>query len=130
MAELPKKTHKTPPKTGRFLGCFGKKNPPENPIKTGTRNKTRSPSFSMPCFSATKTGSKTVPVDSSDNKAVAAAESHAPPKLIKKKSGCKTPSRKNPKADQQQSPKEIYVLPKLRLIALAPDYVGGEVWLV
>ncbi|KAK8562579.1 hypothetical protein V6N12_010653 [Hibiscus sabdariffa] len=109
MAEPHKKTHKTPPKTSRFPGCFGflgKKNPPENPIKTRTRNKTRSPCFSMPCFTATKSGTKTVPVDNSDNKAVAAAESHAPSKLIKKKSDCKTPSWQNSKADQQQSPKE------------------------
>ncbi|GMJ13006.1 hypothetical protein like AT5G08240 [Hibiscus trionum] len=106
MAEPHKKTHRKPPKTSRFLGCFGffgNKNPPEKPIKTGGRNKKRSPSFSMLCFTARKSRTKTVPLDNSDNKTVSSGESHAPSKLIKKKSDRKIPWRQNSKADQQQS---------------------------
>ncbi|XP_039068749.1 uncharacterized protein At5g23160-like [Hibiscus syriacus] len=98
MAEPPKKT----PKTSRFLGCFGfsgMKNRPEKPIKTGNRNKTRSPSCPMLCFTGRKSRTKTVPFDNSDNKTVSGGESCTPSKLIKKK----TPSRQNSKADQQQT---------------------------
>ncbi|KAL4362008.1 hypothetical protein GQ457_04G005000 [Hibiscus cannabinus] len=108
MAEPNKKTRQKIPKTSRFLSCFGfsgKKNPPEKPIKTGSRNKARSPSSSCPvfCFPVRKSRTKTVPVDNPDNKAVGAGESQTPSKPIKKKPDRKIPSLQNSKADRQQT---------------------------
>ncbi|KAK8605806.1 hypothetical protein V6N13_102577 [Hibiscus sabdariffa] len=106
MAEPNKKTRQKIPKTSRFLGCFGfsgKQNPPEKPIKTGSRNKARSSSCPMFCFPVRKSRTKTVPVDNPDNKAVGAGEGQTPSKPIKKKPDSKIPSLQNSKADRQQT---------------------------
>lgn len=105
MAEPQKKTHQKTHKTSRFLACFGfsvKKNPPEKPIQTGSKN-TPSLSFPMLCFRPGKSQTKTVPVDNSD-KTGTGGGNHTPSKLSKKKSDIKLiPSRQKSKVDRQLS---------------------------